>query len=261
MFTTKLGLCIIAIHYIVMVVVGADSPSIESKIIGGSQAPISQFPYQILIKVPTGGNTYEYCGGALISPYWVLTAVHCFYGRTLNNVEVIAGRTSYSSGGYGQYAQQVTIHGNYGGLGLKIVNDIALVRVGQPFAYGPNVQPIALFNGNVADGTWAWVTGWGTVSATSNQIPDQLQKLQVRTISLQQCKQSYNNLQLSSNNLCATNGRTGTCSGDSGGPVMANGWLIGVVSAGPRPCGNGNPDIYMNVAAYRQWIFNVAGVK
>ncbi|XP_054156755.1 trypsin alpha-3-like [Oppia nitens] len=231
-----------------MVVVGAHHhyPSIESKIIGGHPGNIRQFPYQILIKIHTtngGGGGYVQCGGSLISAYWVLSAAHCFY-----------------RGGITRTAQQVFIHDQYDG--HQSVNDLALIRVadGQPFPYSSTIRPISMSNGYVADGVWAWVTGWGYLTANGKQIPDQFQVLQVRTSSLQLCKHVYNNIQPTMDNLCTTTGNTGICQGDSGGPLALNGQLIGVITSSPDRCGNGNPDIYMNVSAYRQWIYNIAGI-
>lgn len=69
-----------------------------------------------------------------------------------------------------------------------------------------------------------------------------------------------------SNIICA-GGRKGqdTCSGDSGGPLMqtavekeqANWFLFGVISGGPRICGEeGRPGYNTRVTYYRDWILN-----
>lgn len=41
----------------------------------------------------------------------------------------------------------------------------------------------------------------------------------------------------------------GTCRGDSGGPLMSNGKLVGIVSRG-KPCALGVPDIYVKVSYF-----------
>lgn len=49
-------------------------------------------------------------------------------------------------------------------------------------------------------------------------------------------------------------GNRGTCQGDSGGALIVNGILVGVVSFG-KGCARPNyPGVYTNVAAYRNWI-------
>jgi secreted trypsin-like serine protease len=56
-----------------------------------------------------------------------------------------------------------------------------------------------------------------------------------------------------------------SCSGDSGGPVVARTpggpRLVGVVSAGLFPCGFGAPSIYARVASRRGFIRRAAGLS
>jgi len=48
----------------------------SKQVIGGSNAELTQFPWQIYL---IAGNSWM-CGGSLISPKWVLTAAHCVKG-------------------------------------------------------------------------------------------------------------------------------------------------------------------------------------
>ena len=67
-----------------------------------------------------------------------------------------------------------------------------------------------------------------------------------------------------SQHLCAgnMNGKGGTCVGDSGGGLQCkmnkNGpWiLVGITSFGSGCAKTGYPDVFTNVAYYRQWIDN-----
>jgi secreted trypsin-like serine protease len=56
-----------------------------------------------------------------------------------------------------------------------------------------------------------------------------------------------------------------SCSGDSGGPVVAGTpggpRLVGVVSAGPFPCGFGATSIYARVASRLGFIRRAAGLS
>ncbi|GMH43591.1 hypothetical protein BSKO_11513 [Bryopsis sp. KO-2023] len=46
-----------------------------------------------------------------------------------------------------------------------------------------------------------------------------------------------------------------TCKGDSGGPLLQNGELVGITSFGPRQCGiAGTPGVYTRVASFAAWI-------
>lgn len=58
-------------------------------------------------------------------------------------------------------------------------------------------------------------------------------------------------------NLCTgpLTGGLSTCSGDSGGPLIQNGEVIGIVSWGFIPCGTTNaPSVFVTVADYEGWI-------
>ncbi|XP_054157387.1 kallikrein-2-like [Oppia nitens] len=231
---------------------------IQPKIIGGNDADISKFTFQVLIQVHYNGY-YSYCGGSLISPNWILTAAHCFYNKPKDNVKVIAGHTMFFDGGVTRQADKVIINDDYKH-DLKIVADMALIHVSHPFKTTDKIRPVLLFDKQIALGTYAYVSGWGAYSPYSNDQSNRLQFLYEKTISLDECKQIYPELELSENNVCAGNGYKGTCGGDSGGPLAVNGNLIGVLSTGPRPCGNGNPDIYMNVSSYRSWIRDNTGI-
>ena len=53
---------------------------IETKIVGGEEAPIGRYPWLALLgynRNQNTGNTSWECGGALIGDQFVLTAAHC----------------------------------------------------------------------------------------------------------------------------------------------------------------------------------------
>lgn len=58
--------------------------------------------------------------------------------------------------------------------------------------------------------------------------------------------------------VCAYSGMlgTGTCFGDSGGPLISDNKLIGIVSFA-RICALGYPDGYTRISTYADWIDQV----
>lgn len=47
--------------------------------------------------------------------------------------------------------------------------------------------------------------------------------------------------------------------GDSGGPLIENGWLVGIVSWNV-PCAQGRPDGFERVSPHRDWIRQITGI-
>lgn len=52
------------------------SPLLDGRIIGGESVDITEFPYQISLQ----RNGRHRCGGAIISPDYIVTAGHCTHG-------------------------------------------------------------------------------------------------------------------------------------------------------------------------------------
>lgn len=88
-----------------------DTPP-TSNIVGGSNATIEEFPYQVYIKLNSGS---QFCGGTIIDNRWVLTAAHCVNtGTDLSNVEIKAGTASpYGTDGQVYKCSSIIMHPDY----------------------------------------------------------------------------------------------------------------------------------------------------
>ena len=61
-----------------------DDEGAEVRIVGGEDAVKGAFPWHGAVRKI--GHSYSYCGAALISPKWALSAAHCFeYIDVLNS--------------------------------------------------------------------------------------------------------------------------------------------------------------------------------
>lgn len=87
--------------------------------------------------------------------------------------------------------------------------------------------------------------------------------MRTNTITNDNCRRRHNSsLQHLINNetLCAFARRfVGICNGDSGGPLAANGQLIGIVSW-KDICARGAPDGFTRISVFLDWIREVSGV-
>ena len=86
--------------------------------------------------------------------------------------------------------------------------------------------------------------------------------LNVQTLTVAACRAAHTpgNAQfVFETSLCAAaNSNQGTCMGDSGGPLISGGNVIGLVSWGIA-CATGFPDTYARVSSFRSWIVGHTG--
>lgn len=217
---------------------------------------ISKYPYQLALEY----LGKHFCGAALISPTWAITAAHCVDGLFKNFLSVRAGSSQGGQGGKVVKIKEKIQHSRYNK--TLIDYDIALLKLDEPISavYG---KPINLPKEGLIlkEGVTAYVTGWGATSETGN-LSGKLRVTKVPVLSQVGCRRIYGNHSITSRMFCAGNsiGGKDSCQGDSGGPLMVNEILYGIVSWG-YGCGRpGLPGVYTNVSVLRNFISQVTGL-
>lgn len=156
-------------------------------------------------------------------------------------------------------------HAGYDAADTAHTNDIALIRLRQDVASSEMIRPICLpltepQRSRNRVGTVSFAAGWGKTESAS--ASERKLKVELTVQDPSRCRQIYRgiNIVLKASQMCA-GGLQGkdTCTGDSGGPLMAKSagawYLIGVVSFGLSKCGTaGYPGVYTNVVEYLDWI-------
>uniref|UniRef100_A0A8C2CCJ5 trypsin n=1 Tax=Cyprinus carpio TaxID=7962 RepID=A0A8C2CCJ5_CYPCA len=230
-----------------LVHLGAVFALVIDKIVGGYECePYSQ-PWQASLN-----SGYHFCSGSLVSEYWVVSAAHCYKSR----VEVRLGEHNFVvNEGPEQFisSQKVIRHPGYDSWTLD--NDIMLIKLSKPATLNQYVHPVALPSGCAAAGTMCRVSGWGiNMSSTAST----LQCLEILILSDLDCNIYYPFINTNTM-FCARylEGGNYSCQVDSGGAVVCNGELQGIMSWG-YGCAEKNlcVCVYGKVCAFSQWITN-----
>lgn len=118
----------------------------DGRIIGGEDAVIETYPYQVSLE----NQGRHDCGASIISEHWVVTAGHCIYGDN-EDLRIRAGSSFTNRNGSLHKVNQTIIRENY-----KLTNDgvplydVALIQVVEPFVFDDTRQPIKMLE----VGTW-----------------------------------------------------------------------------------------------------------
>jgi elastase-2 len=225
------------------------------RIIGGSSASISTYPFQGSLQRGTSHS----CGVAKISNTWAVTAAHCL-GSSPSTYRLRFGSSQWGSGGTLVYPNLINIHENYGSGAGSFPNDIAVMRFPSSSA-GASISMAS--DGSEHGGQKGWISGWGVTSVGGGGLPSTLQHADINIYTNSQCQGSWGS-SINSGHVCIgdTSQGHGSCNGDSGGPLVTSsrGTLVGITSWGISGCSPSYPSVYSRIAFFRSWIRGKTGV-
>ncbi|XP_036151847.1 kallikrein-7-like [Myotis myotis] len=220
------------------------------RIFNGVVCPRGSHPWQVALY---DNNKFQ-CAGVLVNQQWVLTVAHCHQSEYI----VQMGSDLLVDGNAQRIrATQSFIHHRY--INHTDNHDIMLVKLRSPATLSPTVSTIDLPSSCKDPGTSCTVSGWGVSPGDRGaKKSSELMCSNVNLISYRECKRSYWIL-LKKYMLCAAppDRLSDSCRGDSGNPLICEGSLQGLVSAGYIPCTLPfKPVIYTRICMYRKWLYD-----
>lgn len=240
----------------------------HGKITGGTNAEISDFPWQVYLDA--GDFT---CGGSIISNNWIITAAHCTkndYDETISASQMVvtvgANNPRNNFQGKVYRVSEIIVHEDYDSKTLN--NDIALLKINEPISY-TNAEPIKLVSAKDAStgvtdpGVLSWVTGYGITRISPETYPSTLQKVRLPIVSNSQASTVWKSIPATDLMAGYLNGNKDACSGDSGGPLVvpvSTGYkLAGLVSWGSSRCNTYGA--YTRLSLFEPWIEAKTGIE
>lgn len=257
-----------------------DTPQATPYIVNGHRSRIPSFV--MTLDNRSGQNFRGVCGATMISPTHAITAAHCVSNYFPNDL-----LDKMDSGYVGPYAPWSTAGPgknegyNYDVLTVKRVithpshrpgpgarHDVAVVEFAEAVdtitAY-PDFAPMPLCEYQFADsdtGRRGTVAGMGQ-TYYGGPKSEQLLEVDVNYVRNSDCaaKMSTRSMTVTDDMLCfgGASDRKDSCGGDSGGPLLVDGCLAGVVSWGYKCAEPGYPGVYTSIWHHLDWIKSVIG--
>ncbi|KAH8283481.1 hypothetical protein KR018_003617, partial [Drosophila ironensis] len=233
-----------------------ESAFVRPHIVGGDEADIADYPYQVSVRLETY-MLLHICGGSIFAPRVVMTAAHCIKGRYASYIRIVAGQNSIADlEEQGVKVSKLIPHAGYNK--KTYVNDIGLIITREDLVYSATVQPIAVALEAPPSGAHAVVSGWGKRTEEDEALPALLRAVELAIVDRGTCGAQYltKDYTVTEEMLCAgyLEGGKDTCNGDSGGPLTVDGVLVGIVSWGVGCGREGFPGVYTSVYSHTAWI-------
>ncbi|WKY05014.1 hypothetical protein Q1695_005765 [Nippostrongylus brasiliensis] len=268
-----LGILLISVRFIDCLTL-CDPPNSLVRVIGGSTAPIGNYPWQAAVVFYDGSEQAMMCGATIVDDRWVLTAAHCVM-NTWKTAFILTGLGTVTDPRHTVHVEEAVIHPDYDE--NEIINDIALVK-SKKSLLRRGVTAVCFTRDDtrlLASADTAIVLGFGLhiVSRTGDEltmgVSDVILGTTLPIIPRRQCQSEWSilsggTMRITDRQICAGSLLHGTAPGDSGGPLLVKDPLGRLVQVGVTSYGAGGvqglldqstyPGVYTRVSPYIPWM-------
>mgnify|MGYP003729537029 CR=1 FL=1 len=230
-----------------------------SRIVGGQEVmERAEWPWMAAFR-----GTAGMCSAAIMGDKFLVTAAHCCEFNIVGR-DIVTG--TLSSFGDDEFPAEQTFytitnfirHDGFENEHLR--NDICIIQVDREFTFSERVYPVCFLDGAPAEGTKAYLAGWGVTKEHDDTFVERFREVMVPIANEEVCEERYQGNVDGDMQICAGHDHGGgdACQGDSGGPliVIDDGApkLVGIMSWG---IGCARPHfytVYTRVASYIDWM-------
>ncbi|XP_055855047.1 trypsin eta-like [Episyrphus balteatus] len=231
---------------------------IQPRIVGGQIVDISKHPYFASVRIKSCSSCpyIHKCGASIYSDKVLITAAQCLMNLDSKwRIMVVAGANSRS----GADGVQIPVEKNVTHSGYNfwtIDNDIALLFLQDGLPLNEiDIKTISIADKMPLPGKSATVSGWGW-DAEDGGPTYFLHDAVVSIVDNASCEKIYGAGEITNNMICAglkKGGKDG-CQEDTGGPLVVDNNLVGLVSWGRGCAREGYPGVYTYVPSHKEWI-------
>ncbi|XP_075218197.1 chymotrypsin-1-like [Lycorma delicatula] len=215
----------------------------KTNIMNGRMAREGEVPYQVAI-VESVSNNFR-CSGSIITSKHVLSAGHCFckYDSPAT-LKIFGGITELNDFPILRRIKSIKKIEPFD----YYKDDIALITVEKDFIFTNLISPVHVYNRDLKKDTACLISGWGKRFRSDVIISN---SLYIANTTVVTCPAEER--KLLKNGICISSPGDG-CRGDSGGPVVCEGRLAGVISMSLRDEVCGDPTYATYVKHYVPWL-------